>query len=261
MFCPHEAKWFALLLRLPGKWLLLQLAACWLNWLVRVPLRVASVVHIWPGAQRGGGLEQISRVKPDFQPKTAACGRRYRSKPPRSGAQSHCCFWTRAGNFIPFSIYLQLTRLQRSHDWPSWLQSELLQVGDRDQTISCGNCVANCTSVETRGAEKTSFGALMHQMQFWNSKMLLEEGYLLLQSITILPSSPVSALIAPVCAHSEACLVNIHCFPFKCLIICMGNTGTHCDGRVLCIKSWGRNFSCVSQPKKWEWSSLRLYSH
>lgn len=119
----------------------------------------------------------------------------------------------------------------------------------------------NCTSVETCGAGRTSFGALMHQMQFWNSWMLLEEGYLLLQSITILPSSPVSALIAPVCVHSEACLVNIHCFPFKCLIICMGNTETHCDGRVLCIKCWGGNSSCVSQPKRWEWSSLRLYSH
>lgn len=45
-------------------------------------------------------------------------------------------------------------------------------------------------------------------------------------------SSFVWVLIVPVCARCEACLVNIHCFPFKHLIICMGNTETHYDGGV-----------------------------
>lgn len=38
--------------------------------------------------------------------------------------------------------------------------------------------------------------------------------------------------MAPLWAGYEACLVNIHYFPFKHLIICMRNIETHYDGGV-----------------------------
>lgn len=145
----------------PAKWLLLQLAACWLNWLFRVPLRAGRRLCLvkCPTRLRFNILSKSAGLKVIFITASRNGGfwMSLSFKPCRSGGQSHCCFWTRAGNFIPLSICLQLTCLKRNRGLPSWLQSELQQRGDRDQTASRGNCVANCTSVETRGAERTSF--------------------------------------------------------------------------------------------------------
>lgn len=156
----------------PAKWLLLQLAACWLNWLFRVPLRAGRRLCLVKCPTRlrfnilskSAGLKLIfNRVKKRwFLDVVIIQTMSFRWSEP-------LLFLDMCRKLYPLSICLQLTCLKRNRDSPSWLQSELQQCGDKDQTISRGNCVANCTSVETCGAERTSFGALMHQMQFWNS--------------------------------------------------------------------------------------------